>query len=547
MYRLILQLFKRKLLHRINTSYYLKLLLFKKIYYLFFLISVTREKMSPRFLIVIVFLFSLCSAHGQYTKYYYPNGIVSSEGTLQEGKPNDYWITYYDDGGLKSEGNRVDFLLDSTWKFYRTDTTLERIITYKLNLKNGPEQYFDKSGVMLEETMFKNNIKDGKTKQYFESGELKKEIPFINNKEEGRGFEYAKDGRIITISTYRNGFIYAEEIINRYNSEGKRTGTWKDLYPLGNVKEEGNWTNGLRNGIFKFYTKRGDLDRIEKYENGILITDQNNEAAIIDIRQEFYENGNLRMEGSYVNNKKNGTFREYNQEGKQINAYIFENEIRTGEGMIDSIGRRQGPWKLYYTNGALRAEGAYKDGKRDGPWAFYFQNGKLEQKGTYKEDLPSGAWKWFYISGATHREENYRKGKEDGHSVEYDSIGNPINEGDYVDGLKTGKWRLSVNDHTEEGEYLDGELNGEWIWKYDNGQKAFEGEFQSGIPVGKHKYWYRNGIFKMRGGFEGGELSGRWEYYRENGTLDLEIEYEAGEAVKINGQKIKLPKNKEED
>jgi antitoxin component YwqK of YwqJK toxin-antitoxin module len=81
---------------------------------------------------------------------------------------------------------------------------------------------------------------------------------------------------------------------------------------------------------------------------------------------------------------------------------------------------------------------------------------------------------------------------------------------------------------------------------YDNGQKAFEGEYQVGTPVEKHKYWYRNGNVRMRGKYEGGELSGRWEYFDEIGTLELTIEYEAGLAVRINGQKIKLPKPKED-
>jgi hypothetical protein len=39
---------------------------------------------------------------------------------------------------------------------------------------------------------------------------------------------------------------------------------------------------------------------------------------------------------------------------------------------------------------------------------------------------------------------------------------------------------------------------------------------------------------------------GAWEYFDEIGTLELTIEYEAGLAVRINGQKIKLPKPKED-
>jgi antitoxin component YwqK of YwqJK toxin-antitoxin module len=49
---------------------------------------------------------------------------------MVNGQPDGYWKTYFDDGGMKSEGNRKNLLLDSVWKFYRTDSTLERTITY---------------------------------------------------------------------------------------------------------------------------------------------------------------------------------------------------------------------------------------------------------------------------------------------------------------------------------------------------------------------------------------------------------------------------------
>ena len=53
-------------------------------------------------------------------KYYYPNGNVSSEGTLRNGKPDGYWKSYSERGRIKSEGNRVDFKLDSSWRFTTT-------------------------------------------------------------------------------------------------------------------------------------------------------------------------------------------------------------------------------------------------------------------------------------------------------------------------------------------------------------------------------------------------------------------------------------------
>jgi antitoxin component YwqK of YwqJK toxin-antitoxin module len=499
-----------------------------------------------RISVFALFVLLVSAVHGQITQFRYENGVISSEGMMKDGKPDGYWKTYYPDGGLKTEGNRLNFKLDSTWKFYREDSTLERVITYREDLKNGTEKVFSSKEVLVEEFQNKNGIKNGEAKLYYDTGELRKVSQFINNKEEGKATEFEKDGRIITNLVYKNGFIYSEERINRYDLNGDRTGIWKDLYPSGIVKEEGNWRYGKRNGVFKFYDKKGALEKLEKYEDGVLVIDEAS-TAILDLRSDYYDSGKVKSTGPYREGKKQGNFREYDEQGVEIGGVLYDGDVRIGEGRIDSLGRRIGPWKLYYPDGALRAVGEYKEGLKEGPWQYYYADGKTEQKGIYKGDLPTGLWQWYFANGKLHREENYRKGKEDGHAVEYDENGAVIHEGDYTDGKKTGPWVLTINDHHEEGEYLDGERNGVWIWTYNDGQKAFQGEFQSGIPVNKHKYWYSNGQVYMAGSYEGGEMSGKWDYFSEIGLLELQVEFEAGQVIKINGTKIKLPEAPEEN
>ena len=80
--------------------------------------------MLKRKKILVVFYACLClftvklTAQDEHKVFYYPNGNVSSEGTLRNGKPDGYWKTYFENGQLKSEGNRVDFMLDGQWNFY---------------------------------------------------------------------------------------------------------------------------------------------------------------------------------------------------------------------------------------------------------------------------------------------------------------------------------------------------------------------------------------------------------------------------------------------
>ena len=62
----------------------------------------------------------------------------------------------------------------------------------------------------------------------------------------------------------------------------------------------------------------------------------------------YYENGNLEMEGNYLNGVRSGTFYEYHESGTRLRIIN------------------------------------YKDGKRDGTVEVFDEDGRILQKGFYK-------------------------------------------------------------------------------------------------------------------------------------------------------------------
>ena len=101
--------------------------------------------MMKRIFIVFVILISAIKVFPQgneglsdgYHVFKYPNGAVSSEGLIKNGKPEGYWRSYYVTGVKKSEGKRTSFLLDSLWLFYdQVGDTTEKI-SYLFGKKNG--------------------------------------------------------------------------------------------------------------------------------------------------------------------------------------------------------------------------------------------------------------------------------------------------------------------------------------------------------------------------------------------------------------------------
>lgn len=498
---------------------------------------------------MLIFLFFICfgnSVLGQknYEKYYYDNGNISSEGTMENGRPNEYWKTYYPNGQLKSEGNRENFKLDSTWYFYAEQGDTVSAIDYKAGKKHGKVISY-RNNVRYEVSHYKDNVKVDRSFIYYPTGEIKQVIPYDEGLESGSGYVYDRSGRIITLLEYEEGYLRSSKKVNRFTDQGKKRGTWVEFHPNGVLAMEGYYMNGKRNGIFKTYDKKGDLLSLEKYRDDQLVMDTE-ESVILDIRNTYYPDGSVKSSGGYVEGKKEGTHRIYDKDGEVIAGEVYKRGEKIAEGIVDENGDYQGHWQLYYTDGNLRAEGDYKNSMRTGDWIFYFPNGAVESKGKYVEGLPQGRWSWFYPNGDKRRNEFYRRGEEDGEVTEWDIDGNVISKGSYISGYKDGEWYYHVGDHTEKGKYVDGQRQGTWIYEYEDGSLNYEGEYVAGLAVGKHQWYYPNGQIRKEGKYSSGIRVGTWNTYNPEGIKILEIKYKQGREFKINGRKVLTAEDREE-
>ncbi len=479
-------------------------------------------------------------------KFYYPSGKVASEGTMLNGKPDGYWKTYYENGTLKSEGNRKNHQLDSSWKFYSEQGALTTEYFYRDGKKNGlKKSYNSETQKLVSEEYFINDIKNGLSTFYKEEYKSK-EVPFVAGKEEGVGKEYSKDSLIITITTYKNGYITREEKMNRRDKFGKKQGSWKSFYENGKVHTECRFVDDKLDGYFLEYGQDGNLIKTEKYEYGVL---KKNVAELVklDSRNEYYENGKLKSSGTFKEGTAEGVTRFYNEEGKITNSKIYKEGDLIGEGIYDEKGYQQGKWKEFYSSGELRAEGEYVDGRKIGDWVFYHQNGKIEQKGKFlKGAKPSGAWVWYYESGNLLREEKFTAGMEDGSMVEYNDSGRVITKGEYVDGEKEGFWMNEDGDIREEGNYKNGQKDGLWKAYYrKTGNVVFEGKYVDGTPDGKHTHYHDNGRLKEEGSFVMGRKEDNWKYFDYEGVLETTIQYKNDSEQKIDGLKF-VPEDEKE-
>jgi antitoxin component YwqK of YwqJK toxin-antitoxin module len=470
-----------------------------------------------------------------YNVFYYPNGQKSSEGTMRNGKPDGYWKNYYENGILKSEGNRKDFLLDSIWRFYDEKGKLTLEINYKNGKKNGYRITYGEDEINKEH--FVNDIKQGYSYILDTTGRVIMEIPFEDGLENGLAREFDKEGNIIQLIKYKKGYVVSRERINRYDSNHQPHGKWEWFYDDGTLKMVGTYNHGLKNGYFKEYDKEGNLLSVEKYVNGEK-EKKSEELSTLDIKTDYWPNGKPKIVATYKDGVPEGIRREYDKNGKVEKSYIFKNGKVIAEGIFTDAGKREGLWKEYYDDGSLKSEGNYKNNNKTGKWKYYYPNGQLQETGEYVNGKPEGKWLWYYPSGKLLREMNYYEGKPDGEIIEYDENGNIVLKGEYIEGKKEGKWIYIVGDARQETSYNEDMKNG-WERIYsENGNLLFEGKFIDDNPNGEHKWFWPNGKIKKIGKYVMGIKTGDWKTYNENGELFLVITYKNGKEIKYDGVTI---------
>ena len=486
-------------------------------------------------LALIITLFACVSvvAQTEYKVFRYANDSVSSEGTMRDGKPDGYWKTYYENGQLKSEGNRVNFLLEGLWVFYSEEGDTTLAVNYHNDLKNGLRRVYLSDEI--QEDQFENEVRVNQSRRYDRRYHLLQVIPIKDGYEHGISPVYDTTGRLIEIITYKKGFLNTREVLNRYDSQGRRNGYWKAFYDNFELKWEQYYKHGLRDGYYKEYDEKGNLKKIVKYVNDVEQIVES-ETQPLQMQHEYYPNGRVRREVSFRGGKREGTWREFDENGNVISSQVYQNGRLVQSGIMDTDGTRRGEWVELYPDSTLRAKGLFINGKRSGEWKFYFPGEVLEQVGNYKEGKYDGTWTWYFPNGKIQKQEDFFDGLPEGKYVEYDEDGMVIASGSYFEGLKSGKWHEVSGGVTSEGEYRNDRQVGEWTSYYANGKPAFKGSFKGGYPDGEHYYYYQNGRLREIQSYSGGIRNGVWKKFLDTGEMFFEEKYEQDKDEVINSE-----------
>ena len=187
-------------------------------------------------------------------------------------------------------------------KFYENDGKLfSGLVGYLMN-ENDSLYLSVKNGIVQKKTIKKIGRNDAYIEYYNENGQINRSRYFVNNKFEGIAKFYSEKGKVERVANYH---------------EGKREGSDIAYFENGKIKEKGYWINDNREGRMDRYNEDGSFEVIMNYRDdkldgpslyftgkGVLYSITMYKNVEKNGVEEFYIDGKVSRAISYTSNKQ---------------------------------------------------------------------------------------------------------------------------------------------------------------------------------------------------------------------------------------------------
>jgi len=336
-------------------------------------------------LIFLFFTFSILNAKPLKTEAELQNIRNKADKIVQEELKNDYKKEYLKrkNNLEKIEGIKENVFSDGEFKFRLEDGVVtEALKTIETAHNTTVAKKFDEEGNLLTIIFFSNDENLRFYRYYDENLNLAIDINCIDGKCIQKG--YYSDKKL----------AYIKEGKLTENLDILTNGKYTEYYKNGQMKVQGSYKEGKRDGEFKAFLKNGKSAGSVFYKDGEIIKstlvkamkDNASFSPVTDIyykledshtlRKVDYENGLLRI--YFIYNKDgipDGESVEYYEEGNIKSIIPFRNNMVEGLTIT------------YYENGNIDEEVNYKNDKMNGEAKSYDENGKLNGRTIFKDNI----------------------------------------------------------------------------------------------------------------------------------------------------------------
>ena len=267
------------------------------------------------------------------------------------------------------------------------------------------------------------------------TSETEKDLYALYRKYDSNGnlfiYSYAIDGKNIDRGYYSDGKLaYIQELKIIKGQPPILNGKYIEYYKNGQIKVQGNYKEDKRDGEFKAFLRDGKSAGSVFYKDGKIIkstlVNSMKDSATFSLVTDI--NYNLNSNEIITDEFPNGLLKQYfiyNKNG------LLDGESREyyEEGDIKSISHFKndipdGVFISYYQNGNIENKYAYVNGQANGECFSYYENGKLEERYFLKNGEIDGEAFAYYPSGKLRGKEVQKLGKREGESIIYHENGN---------------------------------------------------------------------------------------------------------------------------
>jgi antitoxin component YwqK of YwqJK toxin-antitoxin module len=304
--------------------------------------------------------------------------------------------------------------------------------------------------------------------------------------------------------------------LNRTDAKGRKQGAWAKSHGNGTLRYQGQFKDDKPQGEFRHFNEEGQLTSIQVYDA---------DGRVSRVRH-LHPDGSTLAQGRYVGQEKDSTWNYYDEQGRLRRVEQFVSGKLNGEvvtyypsGQVAdrdefSNGLLHGQSRSWFTNGILKSEANYVNGLAEGRMFHYYSTGKKEYEGPVKKGERHGTWFHFNTDGSVHVRMVYHQG----------GLVEEVRENGTFQDLYPDEQPMS------EVTYRKGKREGPFVEYYQNGRwviKPVPADPETGARADVERQ-LQGQTKKREGTYRNDQLQGEVKEYDEKGKLVRVTTYEAG-------------------
>lgn len=342
--------------------------------------------------------------------------------------------------------------------------------------------------------------------------------------------------------TYYRAIPLAKEFLDKEQNIVNTTGTLPD----GEITELNvssatikNLKDGKLNGKFEVLNLTNNtVTYSEQYENGRLVSITERNLAKNPVQETKAEKAIRLYPGTILKSTKNSN--SFYIKGKEV----AEETLSSNGVTLEILGKiPDGEVKEFGENGLVKTEAHYKDNKLNGPVLRYDDNGVLLSKEEYVNGILQGPAEYFTTlkHDTLHAECTYKNAQLSGRRTITQKDGTLRQEETYKHGRLNGKRIIYYPNGNKESEatFENGKLHGERLLYFPTGELWYRENYNNGRLDGDRFGYFASGKVHLEEFYSEGVLEGKRNIYAENGELLSSEEYHWGSLVHNTDRKIK--------